>query len=349
MARRRKRFILKRGRQARGGGRTNAGVLGDGPFPCAPHDVWGGRASPRREFVAREGSAADRREDRPTATGDCERPSAAKSTWGRAWCEHLEGQRLLDPTPPWTDVPSWRSCAASDHRAGAHPGGRSGQRPLRPEHPHRDARRRTEAVPRGALRRAAIRGGRRSDLRPPPKPMLESLADPGSGLFPDTKEIDLECSCPDAAYLCKHLAAVLYGVGVRLDDRRICGLAPRDRPGRFGSRRCRPCSRRVLRRHRAGSPPAIWARSSTSNSSTAKRTSPWRRPPGRGLFRGSGWRRPRSDEPLLISRKELIEVGVPTSRIQRWREGQLLLATDRRGVYELTPEAWNHLDPLFEV
>ena len=56
-----------------------------------------------------------------------------------------------------------------------------------------------------------------------------------------------------------------------------------------------------------------------------------------------------TDEPLLISRKELIEVGVPTSRIHRWLSTDLLLATDRRGVYELTPEVWVHLEPMFEV
>ncbi len=37
------------------------------------------------------------------------------------------------------------------------------------------------------------------------------------GLFPTPKDIDLECSCPDWADLCKHVAAALYGVGARLD------------------------------------------------------------------------------------------------------------------------------------
>ena len=48
--------------------------------------------------------------------------------------------------------------------------------------------------------------------------VLASLSDPKSGMFPSTKEIKLKCSCPDNAYLCKHLAAVLYGVGHRLDS-----------------------------------------------------------------------------------------------------------------------------------
>jgi len=38
-----------------------------------------------------------------------------------------------------------------------------------------------------------------------------------AGLFPAPNEIKLECSCPDWATMCKHVAAVLYGVGARLD------------------------------------------------------------------------------------------------------------------------------------
>jgi uncharacterized Zn finger protein len=39
-----------------------------------------------------------------------------------------------------------------------------------------------------------------------------------TGLFPSPAEIKLECSCPDWATMCKHVAAVLYGVGARLDQ-----------------------------------------------------------------------------------------------------------------------------------
>jgi uncharacterized Zn finger protein len=47
--------------------------------------------------------------------------------------------------------------------------------------------------------------------------VLQALVDPGAGLFPAPKEIEFTCSCPDAAWMCKHIAAVLYGVGARLD------------------------------------------------------------------------------------------------------------------------------------
>ncbi|HTW80774.1 MAG TPA: hypothetical protein VME23_14605 [Terracidiphilus sp.] len=37
------------------------------------------------------------------------------------------------------------------------------------------------------------------------------------GLFPAPAEIEMSCSCPDWAGMCKHVAATLYGVGNRLD------------------------------------------------------------------------------------------------------------------------------------
>ena len=39
-----------------------------------------------------------------------------------------------------------------------------------------------------------------------------------TGLFPSPDEIKLSCSCPDWADMCKHVAAVLYGIGARLDQ-----------------------------------------------------------------------------------------------------------------------------------
>jgi len=50
-----------------------------------------------------------------------------------------------------------------------------------------------------------------------PKTMETLLTQPKSGMFPAPDEIDLNCSCPDSAYMCKHIAATLYGVGARLD------------------------------------------------------------------------------------------------------------------------------------
>jgi uncharacterized Zn finger protein len=48
--------------------------------------------------------------------------------------------------------------------------------------------------------------------------VLRIITDRDKGLFPKPSEIEKTCSCPDWADLCKHLAAVLYGVGSRLDQ-----------------------------------------------------------------------------------------------------------------------------------
>jgi uncharacterized Zn finger protein len=48
---------------------------------------------------------------------------------------------------------------------------------------------------------------------------MEIVTDRDTGLFPLPKEIKLSCDCPDWATMCKHVAAVLYGIGARLDTR----------------------------------------------------------------------------------------------------------------------------------
>ncbi|MFH1491685.1 MAG: hypothetical protein ABII06_22465 [Pseudomonadota bacterium] len=51
-----------------------------------------------------------------------------------------------------------------------------------------------------------------------PKSLDEIFTARGKGLFPSPKEIAFDCSCPDWAYMCKHVAATLYGIGARLDE-----------------------------------------------------------------------------------------------------------------------------------
>jgi uncharacterized Zn finger protein len=49
------------------------------------------------------------------------------------------------------------------------------------------------------------------------KGVMERICRQGTGLFPKPSEIRFSCSCPDGASMCKHVAAVMYGVGARLD------------------------------------------------------------------------------------------------------------------------------------
>jgi uncharacterized Zn finger protein len=50
------------------------------------------------------------------------------------------------------------------------------------------------------------------------KGVMERLCRQQGGLFPRPAEIRFACTCPDHASMCKHIAAVLYGVGARLDE-----------------------------------------------------------------------------------------------------------------------------------
>ncbi len=50
------------------------------------------------------------------------------------------------------------------------------------------------------------------------QPVMERICKPQTGLFPAPADIKFSCRCPDWAGMCKHVAAVLYGVGARLDQ-----------------------------------------------------------------------------------------------------------------------------------
>ena len=63
---------------------------------------------------------------------------------------------------------------------------------------------------------------------------LKQLFQEKGGLFPSSREISFDCSCPDWALLCKHVAAALYGIGVRLDEDPLLFFELRGiDPGRF--------------------------------------------------------------------------------------------------------------------
>jgi uncharacterized Zn finger protein/DNA-binding transcriptional regulator YiaG len=47
--------------------------------------------------------------------------------------------------------------------------------------------------------------------------IMGTVTDPAHGLFPLSGEIKYRCNCPDGARMCKHIAAIMYGIGARLD------------------------------------------------------------------------------------------------------------------------------------
>ena len=142
----------------------------------------------------------------------------ARSFWGRRWCEHLES--FSDFANRLPRGRTYVRHGAVYHLAIA-PGGVEAR--VAGSDLYRVAVRiRTLERPVWKAIKAACAGqigsvlellqGRLSDH------VMEVVTDRDTGLFPKPGEMELACDCPDWATMCKHVAAVLYGVGSRLDD-----------------------------------------------------------------------------------------------------------------------------------
>ena len=51
-----------------------------------------------------------------------------------------------------------------------------------------------------------------------PEDLKDLFTQEKPGLFPAPDEISFDCDCPDWTSMCKHVAAALYGVGIRIDE-----------------------------------------------------------------------------------------------------------------------------------
>src|SRR6266481_4338910 len=143
----------------------------------------------------------------------------ASSFWGKAWCKNLESYMDFSNRLPRGRT-YLRSGAVVDLRIGAGQvdalvaGTSLYEASVRIDN---RARKRSGAViKRCGGHIESVVGLLQGRL---PETVLEALVDRRAGLFPAPKEIDFTCSCPDFALLCKHIAAVLYGVGARLDEK----------------------------------------------------------------------------------------------------------------------------------
>ena len=97
--------------------------------------------------------------------------------------------------------------------------------------------------------------------------VMEVVTDRKEGLFPLPGEMSFKCSCPDWAVMCKHVAAVLYGVGARLDTQARVALHAARREPRGTDRR--PTPRRPWRRPPRAGNPSGWPRPSSATSSAS--------------------------------------------------------------------------------
>lgn len=143
----------------------------------------------------------------------------ARTFWGRAWCEHLEKFSDYENRLPRgrTYVRNGSVCHLdiAKGRITAKVTGsevydvRIAIKPLSKDKWRRVKRACVGQV--GSL--LELLKGKLSDN------VMAVVTDRDRGLFPRPSEISLDCSCPDWAGMCKHVAAVLYGVGARLDER----------------------------------------------------------------------------------------------------------------------------------
>ena len=142
----------------------------------------------------------------------------ARSFWGRRWCEHLESfsdfANRLPRGRTYARNGSVCHLAIDAGRVEALVAGRELYRvAVRIRKLERPAWQAIKAACAGQIGSVLeLLQGRLSDH------VMEVVTDRGTGLFPKPGQMELACDCPDWATMCKHVAAVLYGVGSRLDD-----------------------------------------------------------------------------------------------------------------------------------
>ena len=172
----------------------------------------------RRKRAARKLAQLRKQGHEPAPIVLAPRGAIASTFWGKAWCEHLEA---------YADYASRLPRGRTYVRNGSVIDLQIAKGEVRAIVSGSDIYDVTIAVtPLAAARWKAVRkecagqigtvvellSGKLSGA------VMEKLCHRERGLFPSGEQIEMRCSCPDGAWLCKHLAAVLYGVGARLDE-----------------------------------------------------------------------------------------------------------------------------------
>lgn len=141
----------------------------------------------------------------------------ATSFWGKAWCRHLEKFSDYESRLPRgrtyvrngavchlvieEEIVHAKVCGSELYELSIH------FDPLAPD--RWDALKKQCRGKIGSL--IELLQGKLSD------DIMTRVTDPDTGLFPGPDEIRFNCNCPDWADMCKHVAAAMYGIGVRLD------------------------------------------------------------------------------------------------------------------------------------
>src|ERR1035437_3504814 len=184
------------------------------------YDGWGWRpyvsAGERRRRAARE-MEKRKKQGHAVSPVSIEGRAIAKTFWGMAWCENLERYSdYANRLPRGRTYVRNGSVVDLQIAPGAIHAHVSGSELYK-------VTLKVAPVPKGKWKSICkdcagaidslveLRQGRLS------RGVMERICRQNHGLFPSPEEIQLSCSCPDSAGMCKHIAAVLYGIGARFD------------------------------------------------------------------------------------------------------------------------------------
>ena len=182
--------------------------------------------------------------------------------------------------------------------------------------------------------------------------VMEVVTRHGSGLFPVPKQIGFRCSCPDSAYMCKHVAAVLYGIGARFDRQpellfllrqvdpqeliRQAGSLPVAETGAApGGHRLESADLSTLFGIELDETPTVAA--------VSKATSP---APCAPAAKEKAASRRKPAKTVLAS--DLTGRGIPRHMIQSWLDSGVLQRSGQRGVYLATKETNTRIDAYLQ-
>jgi uncharacterized Zn finger protein len=189
------------------------------------------------------------------------------------------------------------------------------------------------------------------------KAVMETVTRHGEGLFPLPRQISLRCTCPDGASMCKHIAAVLYGVGARLDNEpellfRLRHVDPQELTRQIGSMSAVPSSHTqgaldgsdlsalfgidlddVSAAATTRQPPAVALSRKRSREPKAVESLPSAAP-----AKNTQKAAPRREQDETVTAADLIARGVARHMIQNWIASGVLLRNEHRGVYRTTPQ-----------
>lgn len=189
--------------------------------------------------------------------------------------------------------------------------------------------------------------------------VMDVVTRQSGGLFPGPRQISFRCSCPDSAWMCKHVAAVLYGVGARFDRQpellfllrhvdpqeliRQAGSVPVAETSRSGQLEGADLS--ALFGIELDETPVAAAAPET--------TSPAPRKPVARTKPAST--KPASPQPALrrktektIRASELAARGIPRHTVQYWLDSGVLERSGQRGIYLTTKETKKRIDAYLQ-